>query len=221
MVCVLSRFSCVQLCATQWTTACQVPLSMGFSRQGYWSGLLCPPPGDLPNTGVKPTSLPSKLHRQMGFFTTSNAWEEYSKWNIVRETHILYDLTYMLTLKNKTNKWNKTKTDSEIQKSKWWFPKERREGLRVKSVKRIYRYKLLRLSWWPKVKTQCLQCRGLGIQSSLGNEDPTSCMAWPKETLKLPLIKWMLQGYDILHGDCSQLYSNNWQSNHYETNTIL
>ena len=33
-----------------------VPLSMGFSRQEYWSGLPCPPPGDLPNSGIKPTS---------------------------------------------------------------------------------------------------------------------------------------------------------------------
>ena len=38
------------------TVACQVPLSMGFSKQEYWSGLLCPPPGDLPNPGIKPMS---------------------------------------------------------------------------------------------------------------------------------------------------------------------
>ena len=40
-VCVLSH---VQLCVTPWTAACQAPLSMGFSRQEYWSGLPCPPP---------------------------------------------------------------------------------------------------------------------------------------------------------------------------------
>ena len=44
---MLSHFSCVQLCATLWTAAHQAPLSMGFSRQEYWSGLPCPPPGDL------------------------------------------------------------------------------------------------------------------------------------------------------------------------------
>ena len=43
--CVLSLFSRVRLFATLWTVALQAPLSMGFSRQGYWSGLLCPPPG--------------------------------------------------------------------------------------------------------------------------------------------------------------------------------
>ena len=45
-VCVLSRFSYVHLRATLWTVARQAPLSMGFSRQEYWSGLPCPPPGD-------------------------------------------------------------------------------------------------------------------------------------------------------------------------------
>ena len=46
--CVLSHFNWVQLFATPWTVACQVPLAMGFSRQEYWSGFLCLPPGDLP-----------------------------------------------------------------------------------------------------------------------------------------------------------------------------
>ena len=41
---------------TPWTVAHQVPLSVGFSRQEYWSGLLCPPPGDLPNPGIGPKS---------------------------------------------------------------------------------------------------------------------------------------------------------------------
>ena len=47
-----SRFSHVQLFVTLWTTVCQAPLSMGFSRQEYWSGLPCPPSGDLPNPGI-------------------------------------------------------------------------------------------------------------------------------------------------------------------------
>ena len=41
-----SHFSHVQLCVTLWTVACQAPLSMGFSRHEYWSGLPCPPPGE-------------------------------------------------------------------------------------------------------------------------------------------------------------------------------
>ena len=39
-----------------WTVACQAPLSMGFPRQEYWSGLPFPSPGDLPDPGIEPTS---------------------------------------------------------------------------------------------------------------------------------------------------------------------
>ena len=45
--------SCVQLFATLWTVAGQAPLSMGFTREEYWDGLPFPPPGDLPNPGIK------------------------------------------------------------------------------------------------------------------------------------------------------------------------
>ena len=48
--------SCVQLFVTPWTIAQQVPLSMGFFRQEYWSGLPFSSPGDLPDPGVKPVS---------------------------------------------------------------------------------------------------------------------------------------------------------------------
>ena len=48
--------SCVPLFVTPWPVACQAPLSMGFSRQEYWSGLPFPCPGDLLNPGVEPGS---------------------------------------------------------------------------------------------------------------------------------------------------------------------
>ena len=51
---VLKLLSHVQLSATPQTVAHQVPLSMGFSRPEYWSGLPCPPQGDLPNPGIQP-----------------------------------------------------------------------------------------------------------------------------------------------------------------------
>ena len=56
-MCVLSCFSHVQLFVTLWTVARQAPLSMGFSRQEYWTGLPHPSPGDLPNPGIKSASL--------------------------------------------------------------------------------------------------------------------------------------------------------------------
>ena len=48
--------SCVRLCATPWSIACQAPLSMEFSRQEDWCGMSFPTPGDLPNSRIKPAS---------------------------------------------------------------------------------------------------------------------------------------------------------------------
>ena len=67
MPCLISH---VQLFVTQWNAARQAPLSMEFSRQEYWSGLSCPPPGDLSDPGIKPMSLMSPALAG-GFFTTS------------------------------------------------------------------------------------------------------------------------------------------------------
>ena len=66
-------FSRVRLFATPWSAAHQAPLSMGFSRQEYWSGSPFPTPGDLPDPGIKPFSLtaPALAGR---FFTTSATW---------------------------------------------------------------------------------------------------------------------------------------------------
>ena len=61
--CVLSLFSHVQLFATLWTVARQAPLSMGFSREEYWSVLPCLPPGDLLNPGIKSMSHVSCIDR--------------------------------------------------------------------------------------------------------------------------------------------------------------
>ena len=60
----------VQLFATPWTIACQAPLSLGFSRQEYWSGLPFPSPGDLPDPGIEPESFVSPALAG-GFITTA------------------------------------------------------------------------------------------------------------------------------------------------------
>ena len=67
--CVLSHFCCVQLFVTPWTVACQTPLTMGFSRQEYWSGLPFPPSGVLHSSGIKPSSSAAPALTG-GFFTT-------------------------------------------------------------------------------------------------------------------------------------------------------
>ena len=75
----------VQLFVTSWTVATPALLSVEFSRQEYWSGLPCPPPGDLPNPGIEPgspelqaDSLPSeppgKLYRGMKSYKRMGPW---------------------------------------------------------------------------------------------------------------------------------------------------
>ena len=83
MTCAKSLQSC--LFVTPWTAAHQASLSMGFSRQEYWSGLSFPPPGDLPDPGIKSTSLTSPALAGR-FFTTGAAWEAQcgTKW---KQTH--------------------------------------------------------------------------------------------------------------------------------------
>ena len=74
--CMPNHFSCVQLYAILWNIVCQAPLSMGFSRQEYWSRLPCIPPEHLLNTGIEPWSLMSPALAG-GFFTTGATWKAH------------------------------------------------------------------------------------------------------------------------------------------------
>ena len=78
---------------TPWTVAHQAPMSMEFSRQEYWSGLTFPPPGDLPNSGIKPVS-PALVG---GIFTSSSNWD-------IPITQIEFSLTFSLELFKKFKK---------------------------------------------------------------------------------------------------------------------
>ena len=73
---LLSHFSRVRLCVTPKTAAHQAPPSLGFSRQEHWSGLPFPSPRDLPNPGIKLTSLVSN-ELAGGFLTTRATWEAF------------------------------------------------------------------------------------------------------------------------------------------------
>ena len=66
---------------TSWTVALQAPLSIEFSRQDYWSGLPCPPPGDLPNSGIELAS-PESPTLAGEFFATSIIWEAKKKYRV-------------------------------------------------------------------------------------------------------------------------------------------
>ena len=70
----VQSLSCVRLFATPWTIPRQAPLSMGSSRQEYWSESPCPPPWDLPDTEIEPVSLTSPALAGW-FFTTSATWK--------------------------------------------------------------------------------------------------------------------------------------------------
>ena len=59
--------TCVSLFVTLWTAARQAPLTMGFSSQEYWSGLPCPPPGDLPDPGTDPMPLTTEPRQHLDF----------------------------------------------------------------------------------------------------------------------------------------------------------
>ena len=76
--CMLTCFSHVQLFVTLWTVVRQVTLSMAFSRQKYWNGLPCTPPGDLLYPATEPASLTSPT-LAIGIFTTNDTWEAPTK----------------------------------------------------------------------------------------------------------------------------------------------
>ena len=81
--------------ATLWTVALQALLSVGFSRQEYWSGLPCPPPGDLPDPGIEPPS-PTSLALAGGFVTTNGTWE--ALYSLIRPQTGLPQVVMMLIL---------------------------------------------------------------------------------------------------------------------------
>ena len=85
-MCMPSHSSRVQHFAASCTEAHQAPLSMGFSRQEYWSRLPCPPPGALPDPGLETMSLlsPALAGR---FFTTSAAWEALTDKGLVSKIY--------------------------------------------------------------------------------------------------------------------------------------
>ena len=90
--CMLTHFSRVHLFVTPWPVARQAALSMGFSRQEYWSGLPSPPAENLPDPETEPVSLTSPALAGM-FFTTSATWEvpSYSaQITLIISTHLLF-----------------------------------------------------------------------------------------------------------------------------------
>ena len=115
-VCVLSH---VWLFAALWTVAHQVPLSLGFSSQEYWSGLPFPSPGDLPDSGIEP-----KSPALAGGIFTSDPFGFNLKRSIVTYKHLLSTLESWIKEKKKkktvtNNYWEATGISLVVQ---WLFP---------------------------------------------------------------------------------------------------
>ena len=83
-----------------WTVACQAPLSMGRSRQEYWIGLPCPPPGDLPNPGIEPGSHASPALQILHHWATKEIWFTWQVYLISKHLTTSYQHTniHILTL---------------------------------------------------------------------------------------------------------------------------
>ena len=104
---MLIHFNCVWLFTILWTIACQAPLSLGFSRQEYLDGLPFPPPGDLPDPGLKLACLMS-LHRQVGSLPLAppgkpcwmritlkrKCWQSRGSWRINGSASMLKEVRY-------------------------------------------------------------------------------------------------------------------------------
>ena len=90
-VCVWHCFNHVLLFGKLRTIACQAPLCVELSRPEYWNGLLCPPPGNLSNPGIKPTSPGSPTLRG-GLFTTDNYIQKYLQAYVYTQVSICTDI---------------------------------------------------------------------------------------------------------------------------------
>ena len=101
-VCALS-LRCVLLFATPWTVACQIPLSRGFSRQEYWSGLPFYSPRDVCSSGIELTSLVSpalagEFFTTAGFSAVENNWIVEIETDTLDTAHSLIFFTHLLNI---------------------------------------------------------------------------------------------------------------------------
>ena len=101
-VCYVLSHSVTQLFTASWTVACQAPLSMEFSRQGYWSKFLFPTPKDHPYPGIEPTTLMSPALAGRFFTTTHLGSSQYNSYQNLLQIHsqlILVNCRKILVIK--------------------------------------------------------------------------------------------------------------------------
>ena len=138
-VCVLSHVSAF---ATLWTVVCQAPLSMGFSRQEYWSGLPFPTPGDLSNPGIKPTS-PKDPALAGGLLTTEPPGKPMVFY--YSSSNELHHYSYLISVHQQQKQYNvllkKNATIAHINENKFILPskkgKQKSQQLLYSTVKDV------------------------------------------------------------------------------------
>ena len=113
---------------TLWTVARQAPLSMGFSRQEYWSGLPCLPPGNLPNAGIEPASpvapalqVDSSPLSHRGSLSRDICMPERKKWPTEDESDPSYRLTLVrMAVIKKNNQGGRGGRETGARVQSWW-----------------------------------------------------------------------------------------------------
>ena len=142
---MLSHFSRVRLFVTFWTVAHQAPLSMGFSRQEYWSGWTCSPPGDLCDPGIKPVSHISCIDSQVLYLLALLDMILYTLYTyIYTHTYTLYYICVFLETLNicfnfgagvKRQKWYQRRVCNQKNIIKWNPSEHLGQGLQPTSQK--------------------------------------------------------------------------------------
>ena len=131
--------SCPTL-ATPWTVACQGPLSMGFSRQEYWSGLLFPSPEDLPDPGIEPRS-PALQANSLPTELWGKPWCEMLGWMKPKlESRLPGKISVISDMQMTPPLWQKAKRN---WRASWWKWKSKVKKLAYSSIFRELR------SWHP------------------------------------------------------------------------
>ena len=134
-VCVQS-LQCVWLFVTPWTVAQQAPLSMGFCRQEYWSGLPFPPPGNLPNPGIETESPVSPALQAVFCFFFLFFFYHWAAREVLSEINVH-------KLCNKTNQylgWHYWKLEFSLWVSDVTLKMARKKNLGIQNLTWKYRY---------------------------------------------------------------------------------
>ena len=210
---VLNHSSGVWLFVTLWTVAHQVPLSMQFYKQEYFSGLLCPPPGDLPNPGIEPSSLMSQALTGR-FFTTSTIWK--APLNMY-----MYQITNILWVIKKAREFRKTSTSALLT-----MPKPSTVWITANCGKFLKRWKYQ--TTWPASWEICMQVKKQQLEldmeqqtgSKLGKEYIKAVYCHPAYLTYMQSTSWEMLGW-MQHKLESKISGKNINNLSYAGDTTL